>query len=78
MEGFIICPICKFWKDHLIQSNCCTAKYCESCIENFKAEQTKCPRCKKQLVFKEEKNTFLLLFYLIQYWLNVNMKDVPL
>jgi len=54
MEGFIICPLCKFWKDHLVQANCCSAKYCEDCITNLKTEKSKCPRCKKQLVFKEE------------------------
>jgi len=54
MEGFIICPLCKFWKEKLIETKCCSAKYCQNCILELQTKQVgNCPRCKKQFCWND-------------------------
>jgi len=48
MEGWVLCPSCKFWKDELEQVSCCGARFCHDCL--FSLSPPNCLRCKQQLV----------------------------
>eukprot|EP01112_Ceratiomyxa_fruticulosa_P009502 TRINITY_DN2476_c0_g1_i1.p1 TRINITY_DN2476_c0_g1~~TRINITY_DN2476_c0_g1_i1.p1 ORF type:complete len:355 (+),score=60.94 TRINITY_DN2476_c0_g1_i1:1104-2168(+) len=48
MEDLTICPLCKTWKEFLVETNCCSMKYCEDCLLQY--DRRPCLLCKKRIL----------------------------